>query len=251
MNLFKCSICGDDIEEHRIAFKWNQDLRAGWGLCIDCKNKYRDGEVEKKQAKIQQKDSYNYFTTTARQMLFRHGFLLNERTVGSLRNESFIKWSCKATAPNDYILKLNLEIEKKGIKEFIYNWDIKTYNPQEEFLKEVSSDKPNVPMLKDFLNDFFKVIGSNPYIYFRSTFKSVLSKHHIMISDSKENDDLSTYKGKFLRDYRWTAEIEKDCKWNVKLYKLKGRGASLEEHNGSSFAIPPLKEFFNRIAKKY
>jgi hypothetical protein len=252
-NLFKCSICGDSMEENKIAIKWNQEMREGWGLCIGCKNLYRGKQktsLEIETNKIQN-DSYNYLTTTTRQMLYRHGFVLSESTIGGLRSSNYVKWSLKATSSNNYIIKVILEIEKKDVRDYVYKWDIKTFNPEGVFLKELLSDKPSVPVVKNFLNGFFNDIGSNPYIYFRSTFKSVLSKHSILISESKENEKLSTYKGKFLSEYRWTAEIEKDCKWNVKVYKLRGRGACLEQHNGKSFAIPPLKEFFNRIVKKY
>jgi hypothetical protein len=249
MEEFICSICGEKPQTEEIAMKWNQNLKKGWCLCIGCKDKYRGDQTHKNKI---EKDSYNYFTTTIRQLLVRHGFALSERTVGSLRLENYVKWNLRATAPNEYFIKVNLDIERRDVKDYTYFWTMKTYDPEGNYVKQAECDKPNVPMVKDFLNDFLKHIGSNPYQYFRSTLKSVIAKHKLVIMESSETDDLSAYKGMFTNNqYRWEAQVEKDFKWNVKLIALKGKAKVVEEHDGGTFAISPLKEFFNKIAKKY
>jgi hypothetical protein len=247
MEDFICSICGEKPQE--IAIKWNQDLKKGWCLCTECRDKYRGVKQHKNRI---EKDSYNYFTTTIRQLLLRHGFTLNERTTGSLRMENFVAWSLRATAPNDYFLKISLNVERKEERDYLYQWTIKTFDPNDNYLKQIESDRPNVPMMKDFLNEFLTYIGSNPYEYFRSTFKSILTKHNIPIDEKSEDSEVSTYKGMYTSNrYRWEAKIEKDFKWNVKFYALKGKSKILEEYSGNSFVITPLKEFFNKVVKKY
>jgi len=249
MDDFLCSVCGEKINSETIAIKWNQDLKKGWGICVACRDKYR--EVQTHGNKIE-KDSYNYFTTTVRQLLVRHGFSLSEMTVGSLRTENYVKWSLRATSPNEYFLKVHLEVERKDIKDYAYQWKMRSYDPNDIILKEAESDKPNVMYAKEFLNDFFNFIGSDPYQYFRSTLKSILNKHKIPINEFLENEDISTYKGGYTNArYRWEAKIEKDFKWEVKFYALKGKSKVVEEVIGSSFALAPLKEFFNKLVKKY
>ncbi len=249
MEDFLCSVCGEKITSETMAIKWNQDMKKGWGICVTCRNKYL--EVQTHGNKIE-KDSYNYFTTTVRQLLVRHGFSLNEMTIGSLRTENYVKWSLRATSPNDYFLKVHFEVEKKDVKDYNYQWKMRTYDSNDTILKEAESDKPNVKEAKEFLNKFFNFIGSNPYLYFRSTLKSILNKHKIPINEISENDDISSYKGGYTNGkYRWEAKVEKDFKWEVKFFALKGKSKIVEEASGNSFALTPLKEFFNKLVKKY
>jgi hypothetical protein len=248
-DIYICSVCGQNQDSTNIAMKWNQDFKKGWCLCIPCRDKYRGDPAHGNKI---EKDSYNYFTTTIRQLLVRHGFSLNERTLGSLRMENYVKWSLRATAPNDFFLKVHLEVKRNEEKDYSYYWTMKTFDPDDHYLKEAESDRPNVPVVKDFLNDFLKHIGSDPYLYFRATLKSILNKHNILISETLEGDDKSLYKGMYINNkYRWEAEIKRDFKWGIKLYALKGKSKVVEEYQGGSFAITPLKEFFNKITKKY
>jgi len=242
----RCSICQNDVDtESKTAIKWNQDVKKGYGVCSDCIIKYRG---HKKTTNRLETDSYNYISTTVRQLLNRYSFNITERSEGSLRLNNYIIWNLRATSPNEYMVKVRLEIVKNAEKDYKYNWQIKLYNPEGEYINTAESDKPNVPYIKEFLGDFMKMIGNDPYDYFRSTLKQIMIKSDIEVREKSEGGDKSEYFIGFANGFNGKIVVYKGFNWEVKVYRSSG--AVYKEFKRKSFALPPLREFFVKIMKE-
>ena len=244
-NSLKCSICDGVVDlETRSSIKWNQDVKKGYGVCTDCVVRYRG----KKTTNRLLTDSYNYISTTVRQLLNRYSFNITERTDGNLRLKNYVVWNLRATSPNDYMVKMNLEIVKLGEKDYKYNWEIKLYSPDREYMGVAQSEKPGVPQIKEFLGDFMKKIGSDPYAYFRSTLKQIMAKSDIELIEKTEEEDKSEYNIKFPNGFNGKITVYKGFNWEVQVYRSSG--VLYKEFKRKSFALPPLREFFVKILKE-
>jgi len=240
-NSLKCSICyGEVYLGEKGAMKWNQDTKEGYGVCNICVSKYR--EKKKKPSKLEN-DSYNYITSTIRQILNRHSFNIVERTDGSLRLKDYILWNAKATSPNGYIVKVRLEVVRKEEKDYKYNWEITLYNAMGEYIEKAESETPNVPYIKEFLGDFMKKIGSDPYEYFISTLKSILVKYEITLKTENHIENGSEYYIKFKNGFQGYMDINREGHiWKIRI--LRSSGVIYSEYKNKSLALPPLREFF-------
>jgi hypothetical protein len=241
----RCSICQNNVDsESKTSIKWNQDVKKGYGVCSECIVKYRG---HKKTTSRLEKDSYNYISTTIRQILNRHSFSLTERSDGSLRLNNYIIWNLRATSPNEYMVKVRLEIVKNAEKDYKYNWQIKLYNPDGEYINIAESDKPNVPYIKEFLGGFMKMIGNDPYEYFLSTLKQILIKNNIEVREKNESKEKSEYYIGFANGFNGKVVVDKEFTWEIQIYKNSGFIHS--EYKGKSFALSPLREFFSKLMK--
>jgi len=244
--LLKCSVCGDNMEMGiKGSIKWNQETKGGYGICPLCVVRFREKKPDTHEI---HKDSYNYISTTIRQILNRYGCSTLERTVGSLRTDTYIIWTLRATSPNGYIAKVDLEIKRESSNNYKYSWSIKLYDNEERFLRETESQSPNVPLIKEILVGFMKEVGSDPYAYFLSNVKSIIAKNRIEIRESEELEDRVVYYMGFKSGFNGKIEIDKECKWNIQVYRKSG--SLYREYKGKSFALPPLREFFNRMGKE-
>lgn len=244
-DIYNCTICGGKFEDSLIAIKWNQDVRNKGGVCFDCRSIYKKPDQTTKRI---EKDSYNYITTTIRTALQRHSFTITERTLGGLKNENYVIWNLRGSSTNEYSIKVYLEIRRKEIKEYTYDWWIKTYDPEGNYLSQESDIIQNVPKIKKTLEDFFNLVGEDPYEFFKSCMKQILSKHFSLNEDIKEDEEKTVYYATTKNQFRLEVTVYKDFKWSSKAYRLSG--AAYKEHNHKSFAIPPLKGYFNKFVKE-
>lgn len=245
-NPLRCSVCYEEVDIGvKGSIKWNQDRKEGYGICSTCVFKYRE---KKPNTNKIHKDSYNYISTTVRQILNRHGFKSEEHTEGSLRNDTYVLWYLRGTSPNGYSLKVRVEVKKMGVADYKYDWSIRLYNKEGHFMRDAISESPNVPLIKDFLNKFMKEVGQDPYAYFLSNVRQLMTKTKILVRETKELEDRVEYYMGFKNGFNGKIVIDKDCKWHIQVYK--STGSLYREHKGKSFALPPLKEFFINMGRE-
>ena len=242
----RCSVCDGEVDLGvKGAIKWNQDRKEGYGICSTCVFKYREKKPDTNKI---HKDSYNYISTTVRQILNRHGFKIEEHTEGSLKSDTYVLWYLRGLSPNGYSLKMRVEVKKMGVADYKYDWNIRLYNKEGHFMRDTISDSPNIPLIKDFLGKFMKDVGSDPFDYFVGHVKQLMLKSNVIIRESKEVWGKYEYYVGFNNGLNGKVMIDRDCKWHIEVYK--GTGSLYKEHKGKSFALPPLREFFSRMSRE-
>jgi hypothetical protein len=240
----KCSICYDTIDRNE---KGNIIWHTGkYGACEKCIKHFRQSKINPKKIK---KDSYNYLTSTIRQKLSRNGFLISERTTGSLKNEDFLIWSILGVSANNYKIKYRAEIKKLD-NEFLYTWTMTTYDDQDHLLKDTNFEKtnPNVLLIKELLDEFLNTLKIDSFEYFLALSKQILDRHKFTILKQEQIDGGTSLKGEY-REFTYEMILDPKKTWSIKIYHASGELYC--DHTWGSFAVPPIKEFFNKLESEF
>jgi hypothetical protein len=242
IDYLRCSICASTFPKEKNTLEWNQYVRKGYGACNECIKKYRDTSYNSKL----EKNSYNYITSSLRQLLSRNSFQLNERTDGSLRVYDYIKWDLRGESPNGYGVLFHLYVLKENQKEFKYEWTVKTFDPENNILKELSSKVPNVLGLKTFITNYIKEIGHDPYDYFKKSVLRLIKSKKWKIQEERENDSGMEIEILFENNMIGVVKIEKKGKWD---FKMEG-GPHTLDFKGNSFALSTMREYLHKLARE-
>lgn len=241
-NSLRCSICANNFTKEKNTLEWNQFVRKGYGACGECVQKYRTTDYNCKL----EKNSYNYITSSVRQLLNRNSFQLNERTEGSLKVYDYIKWDLRGESPNGYGILFHLYILKENQKEFRYEWTIKTCDPENKILKEMSSKVPNVLGLKAFIVNYIKEIGHDPYDYFKRSMLRLIKTKKWKVQENKEESSSIEIKILFENGMVGEFKIWKDGKWE---FKMEG-GPHTLDHKSNTFALSTMREYLHKLGRE-